>query len=271
MAIQQAAVTITGFVAGDPVLGGTDTFPVLTFRMGSTRSRFNQSTQQWEDFATAWITVKAFRALAKNTKQSVRRGDRIVVVGVLNTDQWTTEQGEARSKTVVEATNIGMISLLAPLLLPRRSAMAPMPMRVLMRHPGKICRIGSPMMLGPGRAPTPMPMQPERSQWNSASPRTIKVINSMQRETKNMPTVKFRRRMPMQVNHNPQARKLSPVVLRMLQRGKRTSSRCGQNDIGLHPYEGLQADIDWWRNYQIRTRASGSSHMASPSVTLNAS
>nr|WP_232782365.1 hypothetical protein [Bifidobacterium breve] len=53
MAIQQAAVTITGFVAGDPVLGGTDTFPVLTFRMGSTRSRFNQSTQQWEDFATA--------------------------------------------------------------------------------------------------------------------------------------------------------------------------------------------------------------------------
>lgn len=58
-------------------------------------------------FATAWITVKAFRALAKNTKQSVRRGDRIVVVGVLNTDQWTTEQGEARSKTVVEATNIG--------------------------------------------------------------------------------------------------------------------------------------------------------------------
>ncbi len=264
MAIQQAAVTITGFVAGDPVLGGTDTFPVLTFRMGSTRSRFNQSTQQWEDFATAWITVKAFRALAKNTKQSVRRGDRIVVVGVLNTDQWTTEQGEARSKTVVEATNIGHDLTFGTTSLAKRSAMAPMPMRVLMRHPGKICRIGSPMMLGPGRAPTPMPMQPERSQWNSASPRTIKVINSMQRETKNMPTVKLRRRMPMQVNHNPQARKLSPVVLRMLQRGKRTSSRCGQNDIGLHPYEGLQADIDWWRNYQIRTRASGSSHMASP-------
>lgn len=74
MAIQQAAVTITGFVAGDPVLGGTDTFPMLTFRMGSTRSRFNQSTQQWEDFATAWITVKAFRALAKipNNRFDVR-------------------------------------------------------------------------------------------------------------------------------------------------------------------------------------------------------
>lgn len=271
MAIQQAAVTITGFVAGDPVLGGTDTFPVLTFRMGSTRSRFNQSTQQWEDFATAWITVKAFRALAKIPNN---RFD--VAIALWWSECSTRTSGLPRrarpvAKPLWKPPISAMISLLAPLLLPRRSAMAPMPMRVLMRHPGKICRIGSPMMPGPGRAPTLMPMQPERSQWNSASPRTIKVINSMQRETKNMPTVKFRRRMPMQVNHNPQARKLSPVVLRMLQRRKRTSSRCGQNDIGLHPCEGLQADIDWWRNYQIRTRASGSSHMASPSVTLNAS
>lgn len=41
MANQQAAVTVTGFVAGDPTLGGTESFRVLTFRMGSTR----QSTQ----------------------------------------------------------------------------------------------------------------------------------------------------------------------------------------------------------------------------------
>ena len=41
MANQQAAVTVTGFVAGDPTLGGTESFRVLTFRMGST----SQSTQ----------------------------------------------------------------------------------------------------------------------------------------------------------------------------------------------------------------------------------
>lgn len=107
MANQQAAVTVTGFVAGDPVKGGNDNFVVLTFRMGSTRSRFNAATRQWEDYGTAWLTVKAFRALAANTLQSVRRGDRIIVVGVLNTEQWTTEQGELRSRTVIEATNIG--------------------------------------------------------------------------------------------------------------------------------------------------------------------
>lgn len=51
--------------------------------------------------------VKAFRALAVNAASSVRRGDRIIVVGSLITEQWTNEQGEPRSRTVLEATNIG--------------------------------------------------------------------------------------------------------------------------------------------------------------------
>ena len=66
MANQQAAVPVTGFVAGDPTLGGTESFRVLTFRMGSTRSRLNPTTRQWEDYGTAWVGVKAFRALAGN-------------------------------------------------------------------------------------------------------------------------------------------------------------------------------------------------------------
>ena len=107
MANQQAAVTVTGFVAGDPTLGGTESFRVLTFRMGSTRSRLNPTTRQWEDYGTAWVGVKAFRALAVNAASSVRRGDRIIVVGSLITEQWTNEQGEPRSRTVLEATNIG--------------------------------------------------------------------------------------------------------------------------------------------------------------------
>lgn len=107
MANQQAAVTVTGFVAGDPTLGGTESFRVLTFRMGSMRSRLNPTTRQWEDYGTAWVGVKAFRALAVNAASSVRRGDRIIVVGSLITEQWTNEQGEPRSRTVLEATNIG--------------------------------------------------------------------------------------------------------------------------------------------------------------------
>ena len=60
MAHQQAAVTVTGFVAGELVKAGTDAFPVLTFRMGSTRSRFNQNTRQWEDYAIAVTQLSSY-------------------------------------------------------------------------------------------------------------------------------------------------------------------------------------------------------------------
>lgn len=94
MANQQAAVTVTGFVAGDPTLGGTRELPRADIPYGRTRSRLNPTTRQWEDYGTAWVGVKAFRALAVNAASSVRRGDRIIVVGSLITEQWTNEQGE---------------------------------------------------------------------------------------------------------------------------------------------------------------------------------
>ena len=106
MANQQAAVTVTGFVAGDPTLGGTESFRVLTFRMGSTRSRLNPTTRQWEDYGTAWVGVKAFRALAVNAASSVRRGDRIIVVGSLITEQWTNERCRRRYGWRKRATSI---------------------------------------------------------------------------------------------------------------------------------------------------------------------
>ena len=60
MANQQAAVTVTGFVAGDPTLGGTESFRVLTFRMGSTRSRLNPTTRQWEDYGPhGWASKRS--------------------------------------------------------------------------------------------------------------------------------------------------------------------------------------------------------------------
>ncbi|NMM94037.1 single-stranded DNA-binding protein [Bifidobacterium oedipodis] len=107
MATQQAAATVTGYVSSDPLVGGTETFKVLSFRIGSTRSRFNTATNSWEDIGTAWLTVKAYRMLAQNAQSSLRRGDRVIVVGLLNTEQWTNEQGVICSRIVLEASNIG--------------------------------------------------------------------------------------------------------------------------------------------------------------------
>ncbi|MBT1164249.1 single-stranded DNA-binding protein [Bifidobacterium felsineum] len=107
MAIQQATVTITGFVATDPILKETPNFSVLNFRVGSNRSRLDMSTGEWKDLGSCWIPVKAFRALAVNTHKSIRKGDKLIVLGTLTTEQWKTEQGETRSRMVLEASNIG--------------------------------------------------------------------------------------------------------------------------------------------------------------------
>lgn len=107
MAITRGNVTIAGFVGSDPIKRGTEEFPVTAFRLGSNRRRFNKTTQQWVDYPTTWITVKAFRNLAENAHTSIQKGDSVLVTGLLTTEQWATEQGEERTRTVIEASNIG--------------------------------------------------------------------------------------------------------------------------------------------------------------------
>lgn len=107
MAMQQATVVFTGYVGTDPVLRGPEGNEVASFRVGSTRSYFNREQNRWVDFPTTWLTVKAFRSLAANARNSLHVGDPVIVAGLLNTDQWTNEQGEERSMVVLEASAIG--------------------------------------------------------------------------------------------------------------------------------------------------------------------
>ena len=69
MANQQEQVTVTGFVAGDPTLRRNRGFRVLTFRMGSTRSRLNPTTRQWEDYGTAWVGRQSVPCFGRERRQ----------------------------------------------------------------------------------------------------------------------------------------------------------------------------------------------------------
>lgn len=107
MAMQQATAIITGFVGTDPIARGANGLTVSTFRVASTRSYFHRERNTWVDCPTTWITVKAFRNLSDNVQNSIRKGDAVLVVGSLVTEQWRTEQGENRTSITLEATNIG--------------------------------------------------------------------------------------------------------------------------------------------------------------------
>ncbi|WP_236036967.1 MULTISPECIES: single-stranded DNA-binding protein [Bifidobacterium] len=107
MALQQGQITITGRVGSNPQGHGNGSPPTIcTFRLGSTRGYYDAS-RKWRSLPTTWITVKAYRTLAANVHASVRTGDPIIVVGVLATEEWSSENGEKRSRIVIEASNVG--------------------------------------------------------------------------------------------------------------------------------------------------------------------
>lgn len=107
MALQQGLVTITGNLGNEPMLYGKDPGrPACVFRLGCTR-RYMDKTGVWQQLPTTWIAVKAFRALALNVMGSLRKGDAVIVCGVLGTEQWTSEDGVVHSRIVIEASNVG--------------------------------------------------------------------------------------------------------------------------------------------------------------------
>jgi single-strand DNA-binding protein len=81
--------------------------PWVLFRVASTPSYFDQATRTWRDLETIWISVKAWRSLAQNVAESLEVGDPVVVIGKVRTEKWTTQDGQPRESTVLEANLIG--------------------------------------------------------------------------------------------------------------------------------------------------------------------
>ncbi len=61
----------------------------------------------WVDGATTWFRVSVWRQLADRVRDSVKRGDPIVVSGRLSTEQWVDAQGNPREGLHIEATFVG--------------------------------------------------------------------------------------------------------------------------------------------------------------------
>lgn len=80
--------------------------PWVLFRVASTPSYWDATARAWRELETIWISVKAWRALAQNAADSLEVGDPVVVIGKVRTEKWTTQEGQPRESTVLEATVI---------------------------------------------------------------------------------------------------------------------------------------------------------------------
>ena len=99
-------IVVIGNLADDPELRFTNNgTPVSNFRVTVTPRVQEGST--WRDGDTSFFRVSAWRDQASHLAESLRKGDRIMVVGRLQQRSWETPDGERRSLAEIEADDVG--------------------------------------------------------------------------------------------------------------------------------------------------------------------
>ncbi len=98
-------VTFHGWVGNEVTHRDVNGVSVVNLRVAST-PRIKRKGQ-WMDGATTWYSVSAWRALADNIRDSVKKGDAVIVHGRLRSDAWEREDGQISSTLLVEANFVG--------------------------------------------------------------------------------------------------------------------------------------------------------------------
>jgi single-strand DNA-binding protein len=83
-----------------------DSTDLCTFRLATTPRRWDRDQRAYVDGTTTWFTVQCWRQLAVHVRDSIRRGDPVVVVGRLKTEEWTKDEVR-NSRMYLEASAVG--------------------------------------------------------------------------------------------------------------------------------------------------------------------
>jgi single-strand DNA-binding protein len=98
-------VTFHGWVGSDVTHRDVNGTSVANLRVASTPRIKRKGV--WMDGATTWYSVSAWRALADNISESVKKGDAVIVHGRLRSDAWEREDGQISNTLLVEASFVG--------------------------------------------------------------------------------------------------------------------------------------------------------------------
>ncbi|MET4095145.1 single-stranded DNA-binding protein [Arthrobacter sp. UYCu712] len=100
-------ITVRGFVASE-IRSSTTPGGVATasFRLGSTERRYDRASSTWIDGNTNWFTVQGYRQLAGNIGCSIKKGQRVIVVGRLKMRSWEKD-GRIYHVAEIDAESVG--------------------------------------------------------------------------------------------------------------------------------------------------------------------
>jgi single-strand DNA-binding protein len=108
MAIQEAYVSLIGFVATQPKKGQTKSGLLsLSMRVGWTPRTIDRDTGEWTDQPSSFITVQCYRRVAEHAGACLRRGEPVVLRGTLRIREYTDKAGQRRSAVEIVADSIG--------------------------------------------------------------------------------------------------------------------------------------------------------------------
>jgi single-strand DNA-binding protein len=100
-------ITVRGFVASE-IRSSTTPGGVATasFRLGSTDRRYDRASSTWVDGNTNWFTVQGYRQLAGNIGCSIKKGQRVIIVGRLKMRSWEKD-GRIYHAAEIDAESVG--------------------------------------------------------------------------------------------------------------------------------------------------------------------
>jgi single-strand DNA-binding protein len=99
-------ITVIGNLTSDPELRYTSTgAPAAQFTVAS-NERYRDNAGQWQDGPTSFVRVNAWRDLAEHAAESLGKGDRVVVTGILRQRDYEAKDGTKRTVWEVAATEV---------------------------------------------------------------------------------------------------------------------------------------------------------------------
>lgn len=99
--------TLIGNLGADPELKYTPNGKaVVTLRVADTPRNLDRSSGQWVNGETDWVTVVAWENLAENVAASLKKGDKVVVMGSYRAEKFTDKEKVERVTRKLVATEI---------------------------------------------------------------------------------------------------------------------------------------------------------------------
>ncbi len=102
------SVTVCGNVVAPPELRfvGDAGAATCEFRVAVNRRLLKDG--EWTDGEAQFFSVTAWRHLAEHCAESLDKGQRVVVTGMLRQRTWETDDGSKRSVVEIEASDVGV-------------------------------------------------------------------------------------------------------------------------------------------------------------------